>query len=124
MPFTDRELVQAVRGLMGFNEDHETSPIFSSFNDDADMRPLLSEFTRGLVASIETLCEANARQDYETLEQVARSLKGAGSGYGFTPISEQAARVLLALNDAAADIETIKHAANKLLVVLNRVKLR
>ena len=36
----------------------------------------------------------------------------------------RAGRVLLALDEAVADIESIKHAANGLLVILNRVKLR
>lgn len=123
-PFTAKALVQTMRELMGFDDQRQTDPIFSQYNDDTEMRPLLTEFTRGLAVNMEKLREANARHDYETLEQIAHALKGAGSGYGFSQISGQAEQLLFTLNDTAADMQKIKFAANELLCILNRVKLR
>lgn len=123
-PFTAEQLVDSARELMGFRSDAQNTPIFSRFNDDQEMRPLLTEFTRGLGSNMDKLREANARQDYETLEQIAHALRGAGSGYGFDTITAHAEQLLFSLNDTAADIETIKQSANELLSILNRVKLR
>ncbi|MFN3166023.1 MAG: response regulator [Phycisphaeraceae bacterium] len=123
-PFNAETLVRTARELVGFDSEAQNTPIFSAFTGDKEMRPLLTEFTRGLSASMDKLREANARQDYETLEQIAHALKGAGSGYGFDTVTRHAEQLLFSLNDSAADIEKIKHSANELLCILNRVKLR
>lgn len=123
-PFTAAQLTTTVRELMGFNPDADSTPIFSQFNDDPEMRPLLTEFTRGMAANIDRLREAIARHDFEAIDAISHTLKGAGSGYGFAMISELADDVLNALNDSNVDISRIKHTANDLLVTLNRVKLR
>ena len=123
-PFTGEELVATANELMGVNNEKHSTPIYSTMNNDPAMRPLLTEFTRGLPRNMEQLREANARHDYESLDQIARSFKGTGSGYGFEAISEQATEVLLALNADDADLEKIKQSANELLCILNRVKIR
>lgn len=122
-PMTAATLTFTVKEMMGFDADQTTEPIFSTFKNESDMRPLLTEFTRGLAGYMEQLREANARHDYELLDQIARTLKGAGSGYGFDDITQQAAQLLDSLNDTAADIEKIKHSANDLICVLNRIKM-
>lgn len=123
-PFTAEQLIEAAEGLLGLDADSETEPIFSQFNDDQEMRPLLSAFTRGLASYIDQLYDANSSNDYETLAGVARTLKGAGTGYGLEPISLQAGGVLLSLNENAEDMDKIRQSVNELIGVLARVKLR
>ncbi len=123
-PFTAEELVETAHQLMGMSVDRVKEPIYSACNNDPEMRPLLTEFTRGLGAHMDRLREANARHDYETLDAIAWMLKGAGKGYGFDEITDKAAAVLYELNEGAADMERIRQSANELLSVLNRVKMR
>jgi len=123
-PFTAEQLIERAHELMGVSNADSHEPIVSQFNDDQSMRPLLTAFTRGLSGYIEQLQEANSTNNYETLEEVSRTLKGAGSGYGLPPISTQAGEVLLALNDNAADMNKIRKSVNELISILSRVKLR
>lgn len=123
-PFTSEQLIDKVNSLLGMEQTVSNEPILSEFNDDKEMRPLLAAFARGLSGYVEQLQDANSRNDYETLEEVATTLKGAGSGYGLSPISVQAADVLLSLNDNAADIEKIRQSVNGLIGVMRRVKVR
>ncbi len=122
-PFTGEQLAQAAYQLIGINASADTAPIFSKLKDDLDMRPLLTEFTRGLAGYVDELRDANAMNNYETLEFISHQLKGSGNGYGFPAISERATELLLSLNAEDAEIETIRQQTSELIVTLNRVKL-
>ncbi len=64
----------------------------SEFADDADMRQLVEQFTQELpeqVGKINTLLE---QKQMDELRRIVHQLKGAGGGYGFTPITTEAAR--------------------------------
>lgn len=122
-PFTQERLMDTAYELIGVNALADLTPIHSSLKDDADMRPLLTEFTRSLSAYIEELRDANAQNDFDTIEHLSHRLKGAGSGYGFPAISEQAGILLQSLNDELAEIDTIKQATSELITTLNRIKL-
>lgn len=122
-PFTGEELISNIRAMMGYQDEADNAPIVSTLTDDPDMRPLLTEFTRRLTTQAEQLRDANARHDYDTLEQIARMLKGAGSGYGFEAISSHAAALQAALDNNAADMDEIRRSANDLLQLLHRVKM-
>lgn len=123
-PFTCEQLVETAFGLMGLDAGGDTEPIYSDFNDDKDMRPLLTAFTRGLSDQISQLHTANTRNDYETIEEITHTLKGAGSGYGFEVITNHSQAVLNALDDNAADMAVIRQGVNELIAILNRIKLR
>lgn len=123
-PFTYEQLTGKAYELMGVDEHGDASPIYSTLNDDKEMRPLLTAFASKLSAHIKELHSANLKNDYESIDSIARSLKGAGSGYGLAPISEHALGVMHALEDSAADMDAIRQSVNELIAVLNRVKLR
>lgn len=122
-PLDAEKLKETVYELIGVDESADTEPIFSEHKHDTEMRPLITEFTRGLAGYIEDLRDANAQNDFETLEFISHQLKGAGNGYGFPVISERAAELLQSLNQDAADIEAIRQQASELITTLNRVKL-
>lgn len=122
-PFTCQQLVDTAFRLMGRDPDAETDPIYSEFKDDHEMRPLLTAFTRGLSDQIKALQTANSINDYETIDEIARTLKGAGTGYGLEAITTHAVAVQNALDDSAADMAVIRQSVNELIGILNRVRL-
>ena len=123
-PFTSDDLVEAAFSLMGLDVDADLEPIYSTLNDDDEMRPLLTAFARGIPENIEQLHAANSTNDYDTMLEIVRTLKGAGSGYGLNEITELAGQALSELNSSEADMDKIKQSVNDLIAVLNRVKLR
>ena len=123
-PFTQEQLVNTAFELIGVDNTADLSPIYSSFNDDMEMRPLLTEFTRGLSAYIDELRDANAQNDFEALDRISHRLKGAGNGYGYPDITDIASEVLNSLRMDNPDLDNIKNATSELISTLNRVKLR
>ena len=123
-PFTQEQLVETVYKLVGIDASADLSPIYSSLKNDAEMRPLLTEFTRGLANYIDDLRDANSKNDYDTLDHLTQRLKGAGNGYGFPEITDHATQVLAALNEEMPDIDKIKLSTGELVAILNRIKLR
>ena len=122
-PLDQKTLKKAVQGLIGIDATVETEPIFSTHQYDAEMRPLVTEFTRGLAKYIDELRDANAQNDYDTIEQISYRLKGSGKGYGFPPISEKATELLGCLSGDADKLDRIRQVTTELITILNRVKL-
>lgn len=80
------------------------SPLRSEFASDPDMIELVQEFVQELPSRADSLRTLLDTSSYQDLRRVAHQLKGAAGGYGFSPISESAAKVekmLLAEVDAA-----------------------
>ena len=76
-------------------------PIRSIYEDDPDMLEIVREFAAELpdrIADLEQKLEGGCLQELQTL---AHQLKGAGGGYGFTPVTDAAAALEQALNDQA-----------------------
>jgi PAS domain S-box-containing protein len=67
--------------------------IVSSYQDDPDMAELIEQFARSLPERIGELEAAFAMCDWDKLKRLAHQLKGAGGGYGFSPISDAAQHV-------------------------------
>ena len=124
-PFTVDQLLEQAQTLLGIDLSNEEAqqPIFSSVKGDEEMAPLLSEFVRGLGGYIAKLRDANAKDDLDAVENMTHVLKGAGSGYGFDAITEQAGEVLKIVAEETRDMEKIKKQVSALIRVLNRVKL-
>ena len=76
---------------MGPNSD----PLISDFAEDEEIIDLVEEFVETLPCRVEAVQNALKNQDLELLITLAHQMKGAGGGYGFTPIT-----------DAARDLET------------------
>lgn len=68
-------------------------PLRSEFASDPDMIELVQEFVQELPSRADTLRSLLDASSYQDLRRVAHQLKGAAGGYGFSPISESAAKV-------------------------------
>lgn len=121
-PLDAEGLKKAAYEMIRIDESLDTMPIYSKHKDDVEMRPLITSFTRNLSKHIEELRDANAQNDYDTVEHISRQLKGAGDGYGFPAISEQAGDLLKSLNSDEAEFDKIRDQASDLIAILNRVK--
>jgi HPt (histidine-containing phosphotransfer) domain-containing protein len=87
-------------------------PIRSTYEADPDMLEIVCDFARELparTALLETLLHSRAFAELQTL---AHQLKGAGGGYGFARITEDAARLEQALKSGAAEPEIKDRAAD------------
>ena len=84
----------------------------SQFADDPDMTAAIAAFVARLPGILTTMSEALANNGHEELRRLAHQLKGAGSGYGYPMLTEQARK----LEDAAkaADVEAARLALNDL----------
>jgi HPt (histidine-containing phosphotransfer) domain-containing protein len=76
-------------------------PIRSDYEDDLDMLEIIREFAEELPDRDAALQECFASGDMAKLQTLAHQLKGAGGGYGFSPISEAAARLEANLREGA-----------------------
>lgn len=87
----------------------------SDFCDDPDMRELVELFVSELPDRVEAVRSAASAGDPETLTRLAHQLKGAGSGYGFAPISDAAGRLERELGglDAANVADAVNHVARE-----------
>ncbi len=97
---------QRTRGREGMD------PIRSTYEADPDMLEIVCDFARELparTALLETLLDSRAFAELQTL---AHQLKGAGGGYGFAQITEDAARLEQALKSGAAEPEIKDRAAD------------
>lgn len=68
-------------------------PLRSEFAADPEMVELVQEFVQELPGRAETLNGYLQGAAYSDLRRIAHQLKGAAGGYGFSPISESAAKV-------------------------------
>ncbi|MEM1354898.1 MAG: response regulator [Planctomycetota bacterium] len=123
-PFTKEQLIDQCQTIVGvdLNDESDLVPIYSN-NTDEDLKPLLAEFVLGLSNYISRLREASARNDTNTLKSMARTLKGAGAGYGLQPITDQAGELGQLLEDEQIPLEEMRKSVNELVKILNRVRL-
>ncbi|SFR82148.1 PAS fold-containing protein [Marinobacter daqiaonensis] len=95
--------------------------LYSSYADDPDMDELISGFVERLPQQVADLRLAADERELEKLKRLAHQLKGAAGGYGFMPVSEQAAAVeTFAREDRLTD-ET-KEAVARLESICERVR--
>lgn len=121
-PFTAEQFAEVAFDLIGLGSPDDTEPIFSTHKDDAEMRPLLTEFTHGLSKTIDELRHANAQSDHETLRVISHQLKGVSNGYGFPTVNEKVVDLLGFLSEDTSEIESIRKTTSALIAMLNRVK--
>lgn len=88
---------------------------------DPEIEDLIPGFLENRHKDIETLQEALAKGDYETIQKLGHTMKGIGAGYGFDSITD----VGTALENAAKDknTEEIRKRVGELLHYLERVKV-
>ena len=67
-----------------------TQPIESEFADDPDFAEIIDQFVAGLTDKVESMQQALANADFETLQRLAHQLKGAGGSYGYPALTDSA----------------------------------
>lgn len=55
---------------------------------DSDLEELIPGYLDNRRRDVQSMLEALARGDYETIRVLGHSMKGSGGGYGFDPITE------------------------------------
>ncbi len=65
-------------------------PIESAFADDSDLSELITRFVSGLPEKVSSMQQALANNDFQTLQNLAHQLKGAGGGYGYPKLTDLA----------------------------------
>jgi HPt (histidine-containing phosphotransfer) domain-containing protein len=85
------------------------------------MSDLVAEFVRDLPNQVNRIAELLRREHLEDLRRVVHQLKGAGGGYGFAPITAEAARTEQIIR-TGQDLAEIQTAVTSLLELLRRVE--
>jgi PAS domain S-box-containing protein len=108
-PATGREEETAVAMPTRVSSVHG---IQSQFAGDPDMADVIEEFVARLPGTVTAMVESLERSGHEDLRRLAHQLKGAGGGYGYPLLTEQARK----LEDATrtADVEAERVALNEL----------
>jgi len=68
-------------------------PLRSQFADDGDLAEALDGFLDALPSRLEAMRQALANNHYEQLRRLSHQLKGAGGGYGYPLLTEEARKL-------------------------------
>ena len=98
-----------------------TAPLCSSLAHDSRVAKVLDRFVSRLPERVSQIRQCLDAGDLEQLRQAVHNLKGAGSGYGFAPLSEQSARTEDALR-AEQSLECVRREVEHLLQLIRRVQ--
>jgi HPt (histidine-containing phosphotransfer) domain-containing protein len=96
-------------------------PLKSEFAGDADMRELVDTFTRELPEQVFKMNALLESQQVDELRRIVHQLKGAGGGYGFAPITADAARAESLIKHHHS-LEEIDRAVRSLVETIRRVE--
>jgi signal transduction histidine kinase/CheY-like chemotaxis protein/HPt (histidine-containing phosphotransfer) domain-containing protein len=94
-------------------------PLYSDFADDPEMDELIAGFVERLPGTLEDIHSALQAGDIERPRRLAHQLKGAAGGYGFMPVSRDAAALEMAVFDdvtpaeLAAAVERLAHTCSR-----------
>ncbi len=97
-------------------------PLRSEFATDPDMIELVQEFVQELPSRADSLESLLAASSYSDLRRLAHQMKGAAGGYGFSPISESAAKVetLLKSDVDPAQLQNLRSQVDELVDLCRR----
>ncbi len=104
-------------------DDSSAEPIVSDMADDPDIAEILDAFIDELPHRVAKLKQALAQADLASLRAMAHQLKGSGGGYGFTVISQAAARLESSIK-AQADLDEVRMQVEQLTELCNRASAR
>ena len=83
-----------------------TAPLQSTLSSDPDMAELVEFFVDEMADRVATIRSAAEQNDLGQLRVVAHQLKGAGTGYGFEPITVSAGTLEQMIKEAGPAAET------------------
>ncbi len=98
-----------------------TGPLKSTFAEDPDMKEVLGEFVSQLPAQVARIESQLAGESLEDLRRSVHQIKGAGGGYGFAVITQQAAAAEQRIK-AQESLDQISHGINELVALIRRVE--
>jgi len=98
-------------------------PLQSTFRDDPDMVPIIEEFVAELSDRVATLRRTYESGQVEGLQRLAHQLKGAGSGYGYEPITNAAAKLESAIKSSSGGLEQVRGQLEELIELCQRAKV-
>ncbi|MEI7836735.1 MAG: response regulator, partial [Planctomycetota bacterium] len=133
-PIQRREFLSLIAGLLGKKPANHTAPdiavgdvrasaeeaIRSSLEDDPDLAGILAEFVGKLSARVADMRQALTNGDWDSLRRSAHQLKGAGGGYGYSQLTEEA-RELEALAKQS-DVEAATLSLSRVTILCRRIE--
>jgi len=88
---------------------------------DPDLEDLIPGFLQNRARDVGSIRDLLKQRDYDAIKILGHSMKGAGGGYGFDPITDFGARIEQAAT--AADEGAISEAVEQLDDYLSRVEV-
>lgn len=88
---------------------------------DADLEDLIPDFLDNRRGDIQSLTDAIGQQDYETIQRIGHSMKGAGGGYGFDTITDIGRQIEEAAT--AQNVNEIQDGIDKLSFYLDHIDI-
>lgn len=103
----------------------ETTPLVSTLANDPDMAELVQFFVEEIDERINTIQATAQSKDIAGLRTVAHQLKGAGTGYGFEPISQTAGELerLIDVTEPPTVTEDIQRQVDDLIELCRRASV-
>lgn len=98
-------------------------PIQSSLRDDPDMAPVIEEFVVELSDRVTQLRNMFESGQADELRRLAHQLKGAGSGYGYEPITAAAAKLESALKAMPPELGSVRGQLEELIDLCQRARV-
>ena len=107
------------------NAADRTEPLKSTLASDPDMAELVQFFVEEMSGRLEFIQNASEENDFGKLRTVAYQLKGAGTGYGFEPISRAAGDLEALIDDTqpTEQNDDFRKQVNELIDLCKRVSL-
>ena len=84
------------------NASSPSAPLVSTLADDPDMVDLVQFFVEEIDERVNTILTTSRANDIIGLRTIAHQLKGAGTGYGFEPISRTAGELERLIDETEA----------------------
>ena len=107
------------------NHTPPTQPLVSTLASDPDMAELVQFFVDEIDERIDTIQTSAQANDITGLRTVAHQLKGAGTGYGFEPISQTAGELerLIDVTEPPAVTQAIQEQVDDLIDLCRRASI-
>lgn len=99
--------------------DMKKSPLISDFAGDPDMAELVEDYVMNLPLRAAAISAALAADQLDELRTLAHQVKGSAGGYGFGPITTQAAQVESLLRNQA-QLDQLRKEVDALVDLCNR----
>ena len=97
------------------------SPLKSAFGEDPDMREVIAEFVERLPGQVAKMLQLVEAHNLDELRRAVHQMKGAGGGYGFSPITQLAARAEQTVKEGGP-LDAISQQVDNLIRLIRRVE--